>query len=284
MVSTILATVPLSVGTNFVYAADNDIAHVADEATTSVSSKAVTFSVPASAEQQFINLIAPVAQQAASHYGLYPSVMMAQAILESGWGTSQASQAPNYNFFGIKGNYNGASFNMPTKEWSKDRGFYTVDCYFKKYPNMLESFNDNGNKLRNGVSWNKSYYSGTWQENTNSYRDATAWLQGRYATDPSYASKLNRLIETYHLNQYDTNNTDVETTNASDQVINGIVKIKNTNNKIYGYSPLGSRIVDLSFEPQTTWKFDHIRSINGVKYYKVGTDVLVRAVDVEVVN
>ena len=42
------------------------------------------------------------------------------------------------------------------------------------------------------------------KSNTSSYRDATAWLTGRYATDPSYNAKLNNVITAYNLTQYDT--------------------------------------------------------------------------------
>ena len=43
--------------------------------------------------------------------------MMAQAIVESGWGASTLSKAPNYNLFGIKGGYNGQSVYMDTWEY-----------------------------------------------------------------------------------------------------------------------------------------------------------------------
>lgn len=43
--------------------------------------------------------------------------MMAQAIVESGWGASTLSKAPNYNLFGIKGSYNGQSVYMDTWEY-----------------------------------------------------------------------------------------------------------------------------------------------------------------------
>ena len=43
--------------------------------------------------------------------------MMAQAIVESGWGASTPSKAPNYNLFGIKGSYNGQSVYMDTWEY-----------------------------------------------------------------------------------------------------------------------------------------------------------------------
>jgi flagellum-specific peptidoglycan hydrolase FlgJ len=57
-------------------------------------------------QQAFINQIAPSAKTLASANNLYASVMIAQAIVESGWGSSTLSKAPNYNLFGIKGTYN----------------------------------------------------------------------------------------------------------------------------------------------------------------------------------
>ncbi|MCO4687773.1 peptidoglycan hydrolase [Streptococcus infantarius subsp. infantarius] len=50
----------------------------------------------------FIQTIGESARQIAAQNDLYASVMIAQAILESNSGQSKLSQAPNYNFFGIK--------------------------------------------------------------------------------------------------------------------------------------------------------------------------------------
>ncbi|CAJ1179694.1 hypothetical protein LCR01_13410 [Companilactobacillus crustorum] len=47
-------------------------------------------------------------------------------------------------------------------------------------------------------------YAGTWKSNTKSYKDATKYLTGRYATDTTYADKLNSVIEKYNLTQFDT--------------------------------------------------------------------------------
>ena len=76
---------------------------------------------------------------------------------------------------------------------------------FRRYPSYAESFMDNARTLRT-VSFQSGvyYYAGAWKSNTTSYRDATAWLTGRYATDPNYATSLNRIIETYGLTRYDT--------------------------------------------------------------------------------
>jgi LysM repeat protein len=153
---------------------------------------------------QFIEQIAPYAQRVAHENGLYASVMIAQAALESGYGRSGLSLPPNHNLFGIKGSYQGQSVTVSTREYYADRGWITINDQFKRYPSYEESFVDNARTIRNGPSWNNQYYSGAWIENTNSYRDATAWLQGRYATDPTYASKLNNLIETYNLTRFDS--------------------------------------------------------------------------------
>ena len=50
---------------------------------------------------QFIDRMGPIAQEIVSQYELFPSVFLAQAALESGWGTSLLSQQAN-NYFGRK--------------------------------------------------------------------------------------------------------------------------------------------------------------------------------------
>lgn len=65
----------------------------------------------------FITEIATYAQPVAQANDLYASVMIAQAILESGWGRSALSQSPNHNLFGIKGSHNGQTVYMNTAEY-----------------------------------------------------------------------------------------------------------------------------------------------------------------------
>ena len=75
----------------------------------------------------------------------------------------------------------------------------------QKYPSYKESFEDNARTLRNVSLGNGNYYyAGAWKSNTSSYRDATQWLTGRYATAPNYASSLNTVIQQYGLTKYDT--------------------------------------------------------------------------------
>ncbi|HWI49905.1 MAG TPA: LysM peptidoglycan-binding domain-containing protein, partial [Rummeliibacillus sp.] len=47
------------------------------------------------------------------------------------------------------------------------------------------------------------YYQKTFKSKTKSYKEATKYLTGTYATDTNYHQKLNALIKQYHLTQYD---------------------------------------------------------------------------------
>lgn len=151
----------------------------------------------------YISLLAQYAKPIADANGLYTSVMIAQALLESGWGTSALAQAPYYNLFGIKGSYQGKSVTMKTQEFI-DGNYQTVNAAFRRYPSMYESFLDNAYVLKNTSFGNGYYYVGAWKANSRGYQDATAWLQGRYATDPTYAAKLNTIIASYGLTNYDS--------------------------------------------------------------------------------
>jgi LysM repeat protein len=130
--------------------------------------------------------------------------MIAQAILESGYGSSSLSSPPNHNLFGIKGAYNGQSVTMQTWEHFNGQDVI-INAQFRKYPSYRESFEDNARVLKTtSFSPGNYFYSGAWKSNTNTYQDATRWLTGRYATDPNYNVKLNNLIVTHNLTQYDT--------------------------------------------------------------------------------
>ncbi|WP_291292442.1 glucosaminidase domain-containing protein [Enterococcus sp.] len=175
-------------------------------------------------QQAFIQQVGPMAQQVASVNDLYASVMIAQAILESGWGQSTLTTQAN-NMFGIKGSYNGQYVEMRTMEDDGKGNLYEIVAKFRKYPSLKESFEDNAHVLKTtSFSAGVYFYSGAWKSNTSSYRDATQWLQGRYATDTTYASKLNNLIETYNLTQFDSatggGSGNGNTSNNAEQSIN----------------------------------------------------------------
>lgn len=153
--------------------------------------------------ETFIRRIGEKARTVGQKNDLYASVMIAQAILETGSGNSDLSQQPYHNLFGIKGEYKGEKVVFSTQEDDGSGNWYTIDAAFKKYPGYKESFEDYAKLMKEGIDSNKTIYSGTWKANAVSYREATKSLTGVYATDTSYDQKLNAFIEEYDLTEYD---------------------------------------------------------------------------------
>lgn len=154
------------------------------------------------ANTDFIKAIAPDAQRVYKKYDILASLIIAQACLESGWGTSELAQKGK-NLFGIKGTYNGQYVLMWTTEYDKNENPTRVQAKFRKYPSWTESIQDLANLYVNGTSWNPNQYKAVVGEKD--YKKATAALiKAGYASDPNYATKLNNLIQTYNLTQYDT--------------------------------------------------------------------------------
>ena len=168
------------------------------------ASARVIMSAASTSAQSFINSIASSARQLANDNNLYASVMIAQASLESGFGSSSLGKAPNYNLFGVKGSYNGNSVYMWTNEDDGYGNIYQIQAAFRKYPSYYQSLQDYVHVLKNTSFGSTPYYQGAFKSYTSSYQQATQYLQGRYATATNYASSLNRLIQQYDLTQYDT--------------------------------------------------------------------------------
>ncbi|MGG1453311.1 phage tail protein [Bacillus licheniformis] len=154
------------------------------------------------ANTDFIKEIAPDAQRVYKKYDILASLIIAQACLESAWGTSGLAQKGK-NLFGIKGTYNGQYVLMWTTEYDRKGNATRVQAKFRKYPSWYASLQDLAKLYVNGTSWDPDHYKAIVGEKD--YKKATAALvKAGYATDPAYATKLNNLIETYNLTQYDS--------------------------------------------------------------------------------
>ena len=129
-------------------------------------------------------------------YKVLPSITVAQAILESGWGSSTLSTKA-HNLFGIKGSYNGNSVIMSTAEYINGSYVY-VNASFRAYANNNESVEDHGAFLNEN-----SRYSNLLGDT--SYTSVAYKLKADgYATAPTYATSLINLIQTYGLDRLDT--------------------------------------------------------------------------------
>ena len=147
---------------------------------------------------KFIASIAEQARVIGQKNDIYASVMIAQAIIESGSGSSELSKAPNNNLFGIKGAFKGESVTFYTMEDDGTGNLYQIQDSFRKYKTTADSLQDYADLIKNS-----GYYEASWKSNAKTYQQAAQSLQGVYATDTSYASKLIGLIETYKLDKYD---------------------------------------------------------------------------------
>lgn len=169
-----------------------------------VQSHTVKAATLTATESAFLTKAATQAQKAAKKYGVYPSVMIAQAIVESDWGKSTLATEAN-NLFGMKAgdDWTGATYSATTREEDSSGKSYYITASFRKYTSYEGSFDDNGKKLRLGVSWQPTRYSGAWIENASSYAAATKALTGTYATDQNYNTNLDQRITQYNLTKYD---------------------------------------------------------------------------------
>lgn len=168
---------------------------------------------------QLLKKIADDAQEIGQKEGIYASVMMAQAILESGSGNSLLSSEPNHNLFGIKGSYKGSSVTFNTLEQDSSGQSYQIRAQFRKYPSYKESLEDYADLIKNGLTGNPDFYKPTWKSETKDYKEATKYLEGRYATDRQYSQKLNAIIEAYDLTKYDEPKKEATTTEEANTEI-----------------------------------------------------------------
>lgn len=141
------------------------------------------------------------AQAATAGTGVWASVTVAQAILESGWGQSALASAPYHNLFGIKKGYGwaGAVVNMNTSEFVTHK-WVTVVAPFRAYGSQMASFQDHTNFLLA----NRRYAANGVINAPNYIAMATGLQAAGYATAPTYASALINLVERYNLQSLDS--------------------------------------------------------------------------------
>lgn len=179
----------------------------------------------------FLDKVLPHAQSQYKNTKILPSIVMAQAALESAWGKSELATKAN-NLFGVKGDYKGKSYTKRTREEDKNGKSYYVNAPFRKYPSFKESIADHGAFFVSS-DWRKKNYAPVLK--AKDYKTQAKALQScGYATDTKYASKLINLIEEHGLAQFDSgkqtitpikpSNSSKPTSSSNEQTIRHIVK------------------------------------------------------------
>lgn len=149
-------------------------------------------------QPDFVNRLLPDAQAASRATGIPARFMLGQAALESGWGQRELrglDGAPSHNLFGIKAgrNWNGAVVEAVTTEYVNGVPHKTVER-FRAYASYAEGFRDYAGLLKNR-------YAAALESGDNAAGFAWGLQQGGYATDPRYAEKLVRILNSEALRQ-----------------------------------------------------------------------------------
>ncbi|MFT4760099.1 MAG: LysM repeat protein [Paraglaciecola sp.] len=160
-----------------------------------------TTSLVAQDRYKYIEKYKNIAIREMERAGVPASIKLAQGLLESGGGTSYLAKKAN-NHFGIKcgGYWKGRTVYREDDDYDEN-GQLEKSC-FRAYKSAEESYIAHSEFLRNPRSEHR--YGFLFRYNVTNYR---RWARGLkkagYATSPTYADKLIRVIETYNLDQYD---------------------------------------------------------------------------------
>ena len=148
--------------------------------------------------QEFIEQIAAYVKKYAASFGIcVHSPIIAQAILESGWGKSKLA-ATYHNYFGLKcgTKWTGKSVNMNTQEEYEPGTLTTIADNFRVFDSMEE-----------GVKGYFEFIQLSRYQNLKRITDPKIYLEtirvDGYATSSTYVQNNMRLIEQYDLTQYD---------------------------------------------------------------------------------
>lgn len=179
--------------------------------------------------KEFIEVIAKYVIKYANDYGIkVHSPIIAQAILESGWGGSTLASKYN-NFFGLKcgGSWKGKSVNMATKEEYSVGTLTDIRANFRVY----DSIEDGVKGYFEFISYSRySNLKGV----TNPEEYCKLIKADGYATSSTYVTNLMRVIRDNNLTRFDGTQENVEKEN--EDMVSG---------EIVGTQLTGAEIIEL---------------------------------------
>lgn len=171
--------------------------------------------------QEFIDQIAVYVKKYAAQYGIkVHSAIIAQAILESGWGKSKLA-AVYHNYFGMKcgTKWTGKSVNMNTQE--------------EYQPGTLTQISDNFrifDSMEDGVKGYFEFIQLTRYQNLKGITDPKTYLEtikaDGYATSSTYVQNNMKLVEQYELTKYDSGKEQGDNMSDRQKPINWLAQYK----------------------------------------------------------
>jgi len=150
---------------------------------------------PSGSQSAFVERHAAAAARVEQTSGIPAAFMLGQAGHETGWGRSEIKMAdgsPSYNLFGIKatGGWSGKVAEITTTEYVGGTPQKVV-AKFRAYDSYEDSLRDYARLITQSPR-----YAQVSQRTDSVQAWATGLQRAGYATDPDYASKLSRAINT----------------------------------------------------------------------------------------
>lgn len=160
-------------------------------------------------ENEFVQKMIPLAQNAARRFGYLASVLVGQSIIETGYGQTDLAQEGRYNVLGMKKEllndtwssdyWHGGTHTKVTPEWTPDGEEIHITDDFRTYDSYQDCFYDYCQFMRDAKRETGVY----------KYRDvldirdpAELIRQVRergYCTNPEYDQIVMSLIRKWHL-------------------------------------------------------------------------------------
>lgn len=147
-----------------------------------------------SSPQSFARDIWPHAERAAGKLGVAPEAVVAHAALETGWGAHvmpDRNGENSYNLFGIKAGSGWKGEEVTKKTLEYDAGVPRHEnARFRAYDNIEATFSDYAAFIADNPR-----YDNVQAQGSDVRGFARALQESGYATDPNYADKLTRIMD-----------------------------------------------------------------------------------------
>ncbi|MGK0500308.1 MAG: flagellar protein FlgJ [Oceanicoccus sp.] len=141
--------------------------------------------------EKFVVSLYPIAEKAAAMLGVAPELLMAQAALETGWGKKIITQGDksSFNLFNIKADsrWQGGAVNVSTLEVRNGTAVKEMAA-FRAYSSPQQSFDDYVDFINNSPRYEEA------REATDAESYIRNLSEAGYATDPNYADKVLRVM------------------------------------------------------------------------------------------
>ncbi|WP_076920626.1 flagellar assembly peptidoglycan hydrolase FlgJ [Pseudoalteromonas sp. SK20] len=148
--------------------------------------------------EEFVSTVWEHAKTAAKKIGLNPAVMVAQAALETGWGKhiiNKGDGNSSNNLFNIKADnrWNGEKASKVTLEFEQGAAV-KKQASFRAYDSIKDSVNDFVDFLTQNPR-----YQDALNNTAKPHKFLDSLQQAGYATDPNYADKIKRVLNSNEL-------------------------------------------------------------------------------------